>query len=83
MCIGQGLCSLQAPGSPAVANRPAEAARCFRSHVRASGRTLKMIERSPSESAGFGESVSAHTAGPYQYATNASWKLDGREQVAP
>ena len=37
--------------------------------------------RLPSEYAGFG--VSAHTAGPYQDATNASLGLDGRDLLAP
>ena len=34
------------------------------------------------QDAGFGGSVSAHTAGPYQYATSASFKSDGRVSFA-
>ncbi len=30
----------------------------------------------PSEHGGFGENFLAHTAGPYQYATNASFGVD-------
>jgi hypothetical protein len=62
-------------GSPAVANRPAEAALCLESHaasVRAFTIRRCRIWREPS----------AHTAGPYQDATNASLWLDGCDLFA-
>jgi len=40
------------------------------------------VSRLPSEYGGFGENF-LHTAGPYQYATNASLRLTGRDLLAP
>ena len=64
-------------GSPAVASRPAEAARCFEvacEHPDA---------RLPSAICRMRRKLTAHTAGPYQDATNASFRLDGSDLLAP
>jgi hypothetical protein len=64
-------------GSPAVASRPAEAARCLEvvcEHPDA---------RVPSAICQMRRERSAHTAGPYQYATNASFIWDGCDLLAP
>jgi hypothetical protein len=49
----------------------------LRSHVRAPGRavTIRICQ--------MWRELSAHKAGPYQYATNASLRLDGRDLLAP
>ena len=67
----------QLAGSPAVASRPAEAARCLEvacEHPNA---------RLPSAVCRMWRELSAHTAGPYQYATNACLRSDGRDLLAP
>ncbi len=61
-------------GSPAVASRPAEAARCFEvmcEHPYTPVTIRIWRERS------------AHMAGPYRYATSTSLRLDGRDLLAP
>jgi hypothetical protein len=49
----------------------------LRSRVRAPGRafTIQICQ--------MWRELNAHTAGPYQYATNASFRLDGRDLLAP
>ncbi len=71
-----GIKSTSLAGSPAAANRPAEAARCFEvacEHPDA---------RLPSAICRMQRKLTAHTAGPYQYATNASFMWDGRDLLA-
>ena len=72
-----GIMTVQLAGSPAVASRPAEAALCFEvacEHPDA---------RLPSAICQMWRELTAHTAGPYQHATNASFRLDGRDLLAP
>ncbi len=89
-----GIRSVQLAGSPAVASRPAKAARCLES--RASTRTrvyrgcavLRVTCEHPDASlpsaiCQIWRERPAHTAGPYQYTTNASFRLDGRDLLAP
>ena len=72
-----GIRNVQLAGSPAVASRPAEAARCFEVACEHPDARLR------SAICQMWRELSAHTAGPYQYATNASLRLDGRELLAP
>jgi hypothetical protein len=72
-----GIRNVQLAGSPAVASRPAEAARCFEVACEHPDAHI------PSAICQMWRELSAHTAGPYQYATNASLRLDGRELLAP
>ena len=72
-----GIRSVQLAGSPAVANRPAEAARCFEVACEPPDARL------PSAICQLWRKLTAHTAGPYQYATNASFRSDGRDLLAP
>ena len=67
----------QLAGSPAVASRPAEAARCFEVACEPPDARL------PSAICQMWRKLTAHTAGPYQYATNASFRSDGRDLLAP
>ena len=72
--------NMQLAGSPALANRPAEAAWCLQS------RTCKHPGRAFTIQIGvcrIWRAFSAHKAGPYQYATNSSLTLDGRYWLAP
>jgi hypothetical protein len=69
--------NMQLAGSPAVASRPAEAARCLES--RESTRTRVYHP----QYARCQRECPEHIAGPYQCATNASLKLDGRDWLAP
>jgi hypothetical protein len=64
-------------GSPAVANRPAEAARCL--EVACGPPDARL----PSAICRRWRERSAHTAGPYQDATNASFIWDGCDLLAP
>ena len=72
-----GIMNVQLAGSPAVASGPAEAARCFEVACEPPDARL------PSAICQMWRERPAHTAGPYQYATNASFKLDGRDLLAP
>jgi len=69
--------NVQLAGSPAVANRPAEAARCFEVACEPPDARL------PSAICQMWRKLTAHTAGPYQYATNASFRSDGCDLLAP
>ena len=64
-------------GSPAVVSRPAEAARCLESRASPPGCafTIRICQ--------MWRKLTAHTAGPYQYATNASLRLGKGELLAP
>jgi hypothetical protein len=64
-------------GSPAAANRPAEAARCFEVACEPPDARL------PSAICQMWRERPAHTAGPYQYATNSGFRLDGHDLLAP
>ena len=72
-----GIRNVQLAGSPAVASRPAEAARCLESRASPPGCafTIRICQ--------MWRKLTAHTAGPYQYATNASFRSDGRDLLAP
>ena len=72
-----GIRSVQLAGSPAVASRPAEAARCFEVACEPPDARL------PSAICQMWRKLTAHTAGPYQYATNPSFRSDGRDLLAP
>ena len=58
-----GIRNVQLAGSPAVANRPAEAARCLESRASTQTRVL------PSAICQMWRELAAHKASPYQYAT--------------
>ena len=68
--------NMKLAGSPAVASRPAEAARCLESRASTRTRVYHRICQTWRE-------LSAHTAGPYQYATTARFRSDGCDLLAP
>jgi len=71
------MMNMSLAGSPAVASRPAEAARCFEVACE------HPDPRLPSAICQMRRELSAHKAGPYQHATNAGLRLDGRDLFAP
>jgi hypothetical protein len=72
-----GTRNVQLAGSPAVASRPEEAARCLEVTLQAPGRafTIRICR--------IWRELSAHTAGPCQNATNASLMLGRCDLLAP
>ncbi len=74
VCMTYGTCSLQAHQSSRIGRQRPPCA--WQSHASIWTRISIRICR-------IWGKLSAHTAGPYQYATNASFKLDGRDLLAP
>ena len=68
----RAACRLASRREQAGRGRPVLRATCEHPDARLPSATCQMWRERP-----------AHTAGPYEYATNASFKLDGRDLLAP